>query len=530
MDGWGAGTGRERWVRAAASLACALVFLAGQAAHGDEEAGAKKGAPLSRTVVVPAVQNQPLDKARAVLGRVGFRVGNVYEMSRERIYAYYIKYYPRDKRALALSVGMQIDEVFIQSPSPGRTLPRGSAIDLIVLAEEDGRLPRDPRFRNLNVQPIPNAGSKRDAGTAAPAPADAGGVADVPEHAAPPPAVPLGNDPPAVTSPPSQDAPAAPEPAAADAALPDRNPWLDDINADATGEGPAEEIGSPDAPRAATVEVGRVPELLGLDLNDAEQLTRDANMILYVERVAGHPVGRVLRQEPAPGTEPGARGVVKVVVTAGGDYDAETPMAPAVYVRDVDVPNLLDRTYLQAERILEDLGLEPQIEKARTGLPGRVVDQQPAGGKRVPKGGLVRIWIGPGELPKAGPPTGGAPRREPASAPAPAPRAAGGATTASTGAPKPIAPGAGTELPGDAVVPVGFSWRAVKGATAYLLEVEEAGAGGTWLPSARKPAKTTAVTLELERMDTSATQAFRWRVRAIVGGKQGKPSAWIVLK
>jgi len=548
--------------------------------------GPARRQPLSRTVVLPAIQNQPLAKARAVLGRVGFRVGNVYRMSRERVYAYYIKHYPKDKRALAISVGMEIDEVFIQSPNPGRKLPRGSAVDLIVMAEEDGRLPRDPRFRNLNIRPIPNVGSK----TGGDGTSDAEG-ADVPEFSPPPPAVPLDGEalpPDALPAPAiapddpvtparapngpvapahapdgpvapahAPDGPVAPAHAPdgdplAPSVDPDRNPWADDFNADATGDGAADEIGSPDAPRVAKAAPGRVPELIGLGLNDAEQLVRDADMILYVERVAGHPIGRVLRQAPEPGAAPGAGGVVKVVVTAGGDFDAETPEAPLVYVRDVDVPDLLDRTYLQAERILEDLGLEPQIVKSRTGLPGRVVDQQPPSGKRVPKGGLVRIWIGPGELPKAGPhmgrniprngiprngiPRNGVPRNGvprdavPRDEPAPAPRAADTSSAAATDAPRPIAPGIGTRLPSDAVIPVGFSWRAVKGASAYLIEVEEAGAEGTWLPSARKPTRTTAAMLELERMDTAAVQAFRWRVRAIISGKQGTPCKWIMLK
>ena len=39
------------------------------------------------------------------------------------------------------------------------------------------------------------------------------------------------------------------------------------------------------------------------------------------------------------------------------------------------------------------------------------------------------------------------------------------------GVPKPLSPSAGTELPGGETVPVGFTWRGVKGAQAYVVEV-----------------------------------------------------------
>lgn len=60
-----------------------------------------------------------------------------------------------------------------------------------------------------------------------------------------------------------------------------------------------------------------VPPLTGLDLVEAEQLARQRGLTLYVERVAGHPVGRVLEQVPGAGEASPPGGLVRVVVTAG---------------------------------------------------------------------------------------------------------------------------------------------------------------------------------------------------------------------
>jgi hypothetical protein len=77
---------------------------------------------------------------------------------------------------------------------------------------------------------------------------------------------------------------------------------------------------------------------------------------------------------------------------------------------------------------------------------------------------------------------------------------------------------------------VGFTWRGVTGANAYLVEVEEQGTEGRWLPLARKPARTTAVLMDVERFDDRGAARLRWRVTAIVSGRQGKPSAWVLLR
>ena len=88
----------------------------------------------------------------------------------------------------------------------------------------------------------------------------------------------------------------------------------------------------------------------------------------------------------------------------------------------------------------------------------------------------------------------------------------------------------GTTLPRESVLPVGFTWRGVKGAEAYVLEVEEQGAEGRWMANARKPSRKTAVILEIERLSSRGSGHMRWRVRAVIEGREGAPSKWILLK
>ena len=377
------------------------------------------------------------------------------------------------------SQGYDLGLVIQQKPRPGTLVRRGSGVQLMVMAtangSSEGRLP-DPAWR----RPRPPGAQGGSEPAAAPA---------------------LAPDPLPV--------PSAPEP------LP-------------TVITPS---GSPDAPVVAErATPGEVPDLRGLTLMDAEQRAREAELELYVERVPGHPVGRVVTQAPEVGQRRAKGSVVRITLTAGGDYDGESAPAPAVDVPRVMVPDLLDRTPPQAERILTDLGLVFKHEVAKSGLPGRVVDQQPAAGAEVPKGSLVRVWVMPALAAPPAPPgsTGSAPvlPRAPPSA-VPVPTALPGPLVAA-GVPAPIAPSEGTLLPKQPTLLLGFSWLPVEGAEAYVLEIEERGPRG-WLAGARKPARATATTVELERIASTAGE-LRWRVRAILAGQEGSPCAWVTLR
>jgi hypothetical protein len=326
--------------------------------------------------------------------------------------------------------------------------------------------------------------------------------------AVPPPArVPPDLDPPDVAAPPATTVPASEEPI----------------------------VGTPDAPRVVrVVDPQHVPDLSGLALSDAEQWVRDAGMSLNVERVGGHPLGRVLEQIPAAGAPRPPGGIVKVIVTAGGDFEDHAPGAPSALVPEVEVPDLLDRTAPQARRILEDLGLKVKERVAARGLAGRVVDQQPALGERLVKGEYVLVWIGPPDETAPPEPSAGsaAPPRVPA-APEPrepAPSAPERKRPAPKEAPVPIAPLEGTRLPREATIALGFSWEAVEGVRTYLVEVEEESAQGTWIGILKKPVRQTAAAIEVERLSVDPARRLRWRVRGVGDSGEGPPSPWITMR
>ena len=75
---------------------------------------------------------------------------------------------------------------------------------------------------------------------------------------------------------------------------------------------------------------------------------------------------------------------------------------------------------------------------------------------------------------------------------------------------------------------VGFTWKAVKGAEAYVVEVEERGPAG-WVANARQVTRQSAVVLEVVRL-SDPPGVLRWRVRAVTKGRHGSPSDWVVLR
>ncbi|MEZ6008778.1 MAG: hypothetical protein R3F05_13575 [Planctomycetota bacterium] len=449
----------------AACLVLALpVLLLGGAWASSSAAQAEEPA----VVDVPDVRQQRVPVAQLRLEEAGLAVGRLWRMSVERL-------------AKDYGIETTAGAVAFQRPKGGVRRPRGHAVDLIVAAAVDGPLPErlPPPTVPRDPTPTPDTPSP---GVTEPEP----GSPHRPEVA-----------------PGTTQAPTPP-------VSPPSNP---------------DDIGSPEAPAPAPpADRQVVPPLLGLHLPVAEQLARDAEMTLYVDRVPGHPVGRVLRQSPEPYSARPRGGVVKVVVTAGGDFEGETAPPPAVHVDEVDVPSLLDRTGPQALRILRDLRLVGNVLEAERGPAGRIVDQKPRPRERVPVGTLVQVWVAPGDPGKPAPP----PTVEVPSAPeVPARPEPGPAALA--GAPKPLAPAAGTALPRQASIDIGFTWSAIDGADGYLLEVDEQTADGAWLGVSRVRAKRTAEIVTVERLDPRAPRALRWRVAALVAGRPGPFCAWTTL-
>ncbi|MHC5011334.1 MAG: PASTA domain-containing protein, partial [Planctomycetota bacterium] len=387
--------GGRRFVLRAAGLVLALSVVwtpVGRADEGDE-AEATRLPPGN--VAVPDIRLLTPEQAARVLVEGGLNLGRIFDVSVETIRAEFGRPWERD-----LGIVVQ------QKPGPGFSggLPYGSAVEIRVAAEEDGppegRAPPAsyPRVVILPPEPPPPP----------PAPPEEPS-AETPPGVPPPPPPPTelppprseGPEDPSETSPPAGPAPLAFPPAGPLPPVPADEPG-EAPPPEAPGEAPPAEdaegrplaTGSPDAPTAAPpANPNVVPALLGLLLPDAEQRARESEMQLHVERVAGQPVGRVLEQTPAPGAPRPAGGVVKVIVTAGGDHVAAIPPPPLVEVGRIAVPDLLDRTAPQAERILEALGLRASVEPAEHGPPNRVGNQSPVPGTVVPKGTTVTVYV-----------------------------------------------------------------------------------------------------------------------------------------
>lgn len=464
--------------------------------------------PAPGRVEVPDVRRlRPRDAAWKLV-RAGLNVGRIFEVE--------------------VPAHWKVDFVVQQAPPPStreavRWLPMGSCVALRIAARQagptEGRPPPGdwPRVavpapvERPAPPPLPSPPSwpvERD-----PAPRPARGAA--PSAVPPPPPTEGPGEPPASPAPfrSEGDAPSVP---------------VGDPVAHGREEVPPARIatGSPDVPAPAPpADPQIVPALLGLAVADAEHLVHEAEMALHVEWVAGHPVGRVFRQEPEAGAPRPPGGVIKVQVTAGGDHLAVLAPPPAVDVVEIAVPDLLDRTEPQARRILEAFGFEARVEPAPHGPAGRVADQKPGAGTVLAKGSTVLVRVAPARVAPATGEAASLPGRSSADAADPtSPQDAGPVV----GPPLPLAPARGTAMGPDRALAVGFTWRAAVGADAYLVEVEERGPGG-WVPNARRIARTSAVVLEIERV-APTPGPLRWRVRAVSKGRPGSASEWVVLR
>jgi beta-lactam-binding protein with PASTA domain len=130
-----------------------------------------------------------------------------------------------------------------------------------------------------------------------------------------------------------------------------------------------------------------VPDVTGLQQTAALRRLRDAGVEGEVQFTrSSQPRGRVLRQEPAAGTETERGAVVVLTVSAGTTAAAR-----------VAVPDVVGQDEAAAVQTLEDAGFRvenvpvPLEDPSQEGL---VVDQQPLGGTRAPRGAVVTIFVG----------------------------------------------------------------------------------------------------------------------------------------
>jgi serine/threonine-protein kinase len=131
-----------------------------------------------------------------------------------------------------------------------------------------------------------------------------------------------------------------------------------------------------------------VPKIIDLDFERAEKLLEEKGLKIEVvkeEYSATYDKGKIIRQDPPPGTRIEKGTPVKVVVSLG-----EKP---------VKVPELIGKTEIEAGQILGELGLrigEIKEEYSDKAPEGVIISQKPAPGTEVKKGTAVDIVISKG--------------------------------------------------------------------------------------------------------------------------------------
>jgi beta-lactam-binding protein with PASTA domain len=137
------------------------------------------------------------------------------------------------------------------------------------------------------------------------------------------------------------------------------------------------------APSERRVEV---PSVIGLQQTAALRRLRAAGLEGEVRfGRSSQPRGRVLRQEPPAGSAVD-QGSVVVITVSGGTAGAQ-----------VTVPDVVDQEESAAVQALEDEGFGVEVVRMQVESPeqdGLVLDQQPAGGTRAPRGALVTLFVG----------------------------------------------------------------------------------------------------------------------------------------
>ena len=133
-----------------------------------------------------------------------------------------------------------------------------------------------------------------------------------------------------------------------------------------------------------------VPEVANMTEEEAFAAIRDADLLPVRAQQAsdGVPKGQVIGTDPAEGTEVDKESQVKVFVSTGPS--------------EVQVPDVGGRTADEAQRILEEAGLEvagaPKPEDSATVEEGRVTKTDPAAGTGVSGGTKVTIYVSSGQV------------------------------------------------------------------------------------------------------------------------------------
>jgi eukaryotic-like serine/threonine-protein kinase len=137
-------------------------------------------------------------------------------------------------------------------------------------------------------------------------------------------------------------------------------------------------------PSASTV---RVPNVVGIQQSAAQRRLNSAGLGSRVVYVASQkPAGQVIDQGPKAGTQVRRKTRVRIDVSLGPNPGAQA-----------SVPDVVGQDQQTATSLLQSAGFTVQAITVPVTDPsqdGVVVDEQPAGGSKAPKGSQVTIYVG----------------------------------------------------------------------------------------------------------------------------------------
>jgi serine/threonine-protein kinase len=132
-----------------------------------------------------------------------------------------------------------------------------------------------------------------------------------------------------------------------------------------------------------------VPNIVGLSLNQASKILSDHNLNMEIseEQYSDKPENTILSQDPSQGSVVKAGSTVYVVISKGRQV--------------VVVPNVINKDYLEAKNILENMGLKANIIEQYNDqfAKGYVFDQNPRQGVQVEYNTAIALYVSKGQQP-----------------------------------------------------------------------------------------------------------------------------------